>query len=182
MNSKNKLFQLVLLLFLLVGLVACSVGDEDTTADSEDGDPASSEPAENIDTPSTEAVTLTFAVSGWERGLYESHLESFQEEHPNITIEFISIDEIFGDSHREPVQDGEEPPNNTLTLAKRADVMSFYLYQPDVPDGVLLDLAPFMESDSTMSADDFYPGMLDQFSWDGGVWGIPTQASYGLIF
>lgn len=170
MNTRIKFYQQFLLLCLLLSLAACTMRSGGRTA-------------AVVDPPSREPIILTFATTSWEQNLYESRLEAFYEQYPHITIEFISIDEIFGDRPRElPLPEGEQQESPVLTLARRADVISWYIYQADTPDGALLDLASFMANDESLTAADFYPGLLDQYAWDGGVWGVPTLASYGMIF
>ena len=47
--------------------------------------------------------------------------------------------------------------------------------------GLIRDLTPFVDADTTFKADDFIPGALEQFQWKGGTWGVPTSAEFQFI-
>jgi multiple sugar transport system substrate-binding protein len=51
-----------------------------------------------------------------------------------------------------------------------------------VRDGLVRDLTPFINSDLAFREDDFYPGTLERYQWDGGTWALPTTLNYRLIF
>ena len=72
--------------------------------------------------------------------------------------------------------------DSLLRLVQGADVISWYLQPGFVQDGLLLDLGPLMTADDNFDAADYYPGLLEQYQWDGGTWGLPTNAGYTLVF
>ncbi|MFK7805224.1 MAG: extracellular solute-binding protein [Anaerolineae bacterium] len=174
MNSRNrKLSRLFVALFLFFALAACTSSEPEAAEVAENDSAIAQVESAN----SNDATILTFAVDGWQRGLYENQVELFEEDNPDIKIEFITTDEIFGNQER----DYEDPSGVLLQIAQQADVISTY-FAPNGLDGLLLDLGPLMDQDESIDIDDFYSGALDLFSLDGSVYAIPTSMSFQLIF
>ena len=48
--------------------------------------------------------------------------------------------------------------------------------------GYYLDLAPLVNSDSTLNTGDYYPAVWESFQWDGGVWALPATVDAVLVF
>jgi ABC-type glycerol-3-phosphate transport system substrate-binding protein len=69
-------------------------------------------------------------------------------------------------------------------LAASADTFAYPgdLLTRHTREGLVKDLGPFIEADSTFEAADFYPGLLEQFQWDGGTWALPAKVYPALIF
>ncbi|MCI0725269.1 MAG: extracellular solute-binding protein, partial [Chloroflexi bacterium] len=140
---------------------AASVENSDTTGGGEDG-----------------RKTIRFAVYDFEQGRYQGLIEAFEEDNPEIEIKLVSIDEVLGMG---PV--GREWPDDaTLKLAAAADVLNTGVTHEATRQGLLLDLTSLIEQDSNFNAADFYPGVLEQYQWDGGAWALPTTVNYELIF
>lgn len=183
-NIKRYLFYLILVGLLLTA-VSCQTNENDPDIENNEAetettaDESSITEANNED--SSEQTIISFAVQGWERGLYEELVISFEESHPDIKVELISVDELMSSDgvvvSGNPFQD-----DSLLKLAQGADVFSWYLQPGFVQDGLLLDLEPLMAVDESFEVSDYYPGMLERYQWDGGTWGVPTQASYMLMF
>ena len=181
---KRILFYLALVGLLLTA-VSCQTNENnpdtennETETTTEESTEANNEEASSEE--SGEQTIITFAVQGWERGLYEQMVTSFEEINPDIKVEIVSTDELLGS---EGVSfGGPEQDDTLLNLVQGADVISWYLYPGGVQDGLLLDLEPLMTADEDFEMTDFYPGTLEKFQWDGGTWGIPTSASYMVIF
>ena len=90
-TKKYPRFHLFVGIICLFLLVACS-------GDNADESPVSTSAEVVVDSPPTdEAQIVTFAVWGWEKGLYEEKANLFMEENPSIQIEMIALDEILGD-------------------------------------------------------------------------------------
>lgn len=130
-----------------------------------------------------EPVTITFACMDYERSLYESLVAGFHTVNPHIRVQLVSADEA---SRMQTQQKG-----NTMTgtsdgkeverLASSADtfVRSALLRPTDY--WFLLDLQPFLDA-SAFPADDFFPGTLDIFRWQGRLYGLPAEVTPHLIF
>lgn len=178
MNELKRNILYFLVMMLLVTAVSCQTRDNDDTNNDTDANTNETNTANN---ETGDQTIITFAVGGWERGLYENRVAAFEESYPDIKVELVSIDEIMGNpSGRVVMSSGGD--DSLLRLVQGADVISWYLQPGFVQDGLLLDLGPLMTADDNFDAADYYPGLLEQYQWDGGAWGVPTTASYTLIF
>ena len=177
MNSLMRKLFYFLLIVLVVTAVSC------TTSDNENSDANSNETNTAIEATGDQTI-ITFAVNGWERGLYQERVKAFEETHPNIKVEMISTDEIMGNPRGgSSVSVAVGGPDDTLLqMVQAADIISWYIQPGFVQEGLLLDLAPLMAGDEGFDAADYYAGTLEQYQWDGGTWGVPTTAGYSLIF
>ncbi len=120
-------------------------------------------------------VTITFAVNDWDLPQYERLAERFHKTHPHISVRLLSENAILGTEHRDILS----------KLATAADTFTgpAGLIRPqDTRRGLLRDLTPLLEADPTFEAEDFYPGLLEQFRWDGGTWVLPVRTTLALIF
>jgi len=87
----------------------------------------------------------------------------FRETHPYITVE-IKPPEIRSGMD---IQD----------IARDVDCFTWYprLRDPETRE-VILNLQPFLESDTSFITEDFYPSLLAPFIWEGRLWGLPSDA------
>lgn len=175
---KKYLWTITLLIVLL--LVACGGKEEEpaatappTEAPAEIEATATSEPA-----PEIETVTIRFAVNDIQQGLYREMIADFQEENPEIEIKLVSIEEVLElDSLA-----AEWPDDAFLRLVSAADVINVQASRSAIESGLILDLAPLIESSSNANPEDFFPGTLSHCQWDGGTWCLPTTANFQFIF
>ncbi|VAW29909.1 hypothetical protein MNBD_CHLOROFLEXI01-1320, partial [hydrothermal vent metagenome] len=188
MNSMKRTLLTLLLTLLLTTAVSCKANDPDTTDNNANDTDTTVNEADtgnnNDENGDKEQTTITFAVNGWERGLYENRVEVFEEAHPDIKVELVSVDELMGNQNQgnAVVVELGGSDDSLLKLVQGADIISWYIQPGFVGDGLLLDLAPLMEGDNNFDAADYYPSVLEQYQWDGGTWAVPTNASYMLIF
>jgi multiple sugar transport system substrate-binding protein len=126
----------------------------------------------------TNQTTVLFAVNEYEMASYNDLIKAFEKDNPGIKIKSISINEILGlgplDTHW--------PDDANQKLAAGADVVSVSGGDESISDqGLIRDLKPFIDADTTFKAADFIPGALEQFQWKGGTWGVPTSAEFQFI-
>ncbi len=170
-----------LLLFLFT--VACSTNsDEKTIPTATSTDPQVEENpvavVNNADVQEEdEPVTIRFAIYDWDLIRYEALAEVFEEENPAIKIKLVSIDETLG---LKPGGMGW-PDDAYARLASAADVWSIGTSYEAVRQGLVLDLTPLVAAHN-FDMNDFYPGALKQSRWDGGMWFLPTEITYDLIY
>jgi multiple sugar transport system substrate-binding protein len=160
------------MLLIVVFLVAC--GPFDVQA------PPTDSPESATAAPEQESATtiLRFAVSAFDQNRYDSLIEAFGAEHPDVHISTVSIEETLGTG-----PGGFNWPDDAyLRLAAAADVIGATATRQAVQEGALLDLTDFFESDPNLKAEDFYPGLLESVQWEGGTWSLPVEATYPLIY
>ena len=116
-------------------------------------------------------VTIVFTTSGAggrdPLQPYRDLVSQFQEVHPHITVELKTPESGAGRTMK--------------AIAESADCFSWV---PDFQEpgnlAAILDLGPFLEADPAF-ADDFYPALLKQFTWQGQLWGLPYSANPEVI-
>jgi len=128
-------------------------------------------------------VSISFAVPDWEleRGYLDRLVKEFEAQNPGIHVGLKSFNEILG------LPPGGFYPTDDFWFELASAAEAFQVIFVDgidrqaVRDGLVRDLKPFIDVDSTFCADDFYPGVLEAAAWDGGIWAIPTALDYELI-
>jgi multiple sugar transport system substrate-binding protein len=165
-----------MMLLVAILLVACgssaspeSAGEAVATAANNPAVAAESDAATTI---------LRFAVSMTDQNRYDSLIDAFEAEHPDVHISTVSIEETLGTG-----PGGFNWPDDAyLRLAAAADVIGTVATRQAVQQGALLDLSDFLESDSNLKSDAFYPGVLESVQWEGGTWSLPVEVTYPLIY
>jgi multiple sugar transport system substrate-binding protein len=113
-----------------------------------------------------EVTTITFspgmgAVSNMQA--YRDAAREFHETHPDIKVE-VEMPEFMGG------------PIGMQSMAENADC---FQWSPDIQDpedrAAVLSLEPFLDADPSFNTDDFYPSLLEQFTWQGQRWGLPAE-------
>ncbi len=123
-------------------------------------------------------TTVLFAVNETEMATYDDLIKAFEKDNPGIKIKSISINEILGLG----LLGGEYPDDYAQKLAAAADVVAVNGGDQSLSDqGLIRDLKPLIDSDTTFKADDFVPGALEQYQWKGGTWGVPTSVEFQFI-
>jgi multiple sugar transport system substrate-binding protein len=170
-----KIRSMCMMLLVATLVVACGPSASPESA----SDPADS-PANNpAGTTGNDSATtiLHFAVSMMDQNRYDSLIEAFEAEHPDVHISTVSIEETLGTG-----PGGFNWPDDAyLRLAAAADVISAPATRQAVQQGALLDLTDFFESDPNLTAGAFYPGVLESVQWEGGTWSLPVEVTYPLI-
>ncbi len=117
-------------------------------------------------------------LSGWasspsETALLESLLYKFSVENPGITVKYEPITGDYKQALLTAIASGTEP-----------DIfyMDIFWWQELAKNEVLLPLDDLMASTGTQKAD-FIPALIDAFTFDGKVYGIPKDFnSLGLFY
>ena len=175
---KTKSMWMMLLIAVL--LVAC--GPAATPESTSNPAEAAGNSLANDSTGTTgdDAATtiLYFAVSMMDQNRYDSLIDAFEAEHPDVHISTVSIEETLGTG-----PGGFDWPDDAyLRLAAAADVIGVGATREAVQQGALLDLTDFFESDPNLKAGAFYPGVLESVQWEGGTWSLPVEVTYPLIY
>lgn len=130
--------------------------------------------------PAGEPATITFACKDYQRSLYEELVKDFQKVNPDVTVQFVSADEVSGMAQQGSTVSSSGNEVEVLAAATDTFVWFAQLRPTDWP--YLLDLQPFVDDDPVFPTDDFYPGTLDDLRWQGDLYGLPGQIAPALIF
>jgi multiple sugar transport system substrate-binding protein len=124
-----------------------------------------------------EEVTITFACDYGATYEFEKLAQSFHQAHPTINVRVISIEDVLGIGLGDPW-----PKDSIARLASAADVVNTWFRPADIRSGLIMNLQPFIEADRSFQAEDFYPGTLEGFQWNGGTWALPAGVEAHLTF
>lgn len=179
---------LMLLCVLAILLAACGASSEETAVPTPVPTAAIAEatapPVEPAATPAEpageqERTAIRFAVLDWELSLYEDLIAAFEEENPDLHVQVVSVNEILDLGAIATI---EYPDDADRRLVSAADVVQIPVSRQTVEDGLVRDLAPFIEAEPTFDPQDFYAGALERYQWHGGTWAMPTELNFRLIF
>jgi multiple sugar transport system substrate-binding protein len=111
------------------------------------------------------AVTITFNPSLGaiiDMQAYRDAAQQFQEAHPDIQVE-VKMPDLTGGSI------------SMLSIAESADC---FVWTAEIRgsenQAAILGLKPFLDADPSFTTDDFYPLLLEKFTWQGQLWGLPA--------
>jgi multiple sugar transport system substrate-binding protein len=100
---------------------------------------------------------------------YEFLAQQFQEQHPTISVQYVSLDEqTSGLNLREQVE--------------LADVILINGRPPPDAAALLLDLTPLVSATGQFDANDYWPDLLEACQASGVQIGVPLSANVDLIF
>lgn len=130
---------------------------------------------------------LSLAVPETMRTIFEDIvLPGFQEANPEYLVELRTISiEVYRNLQPPTSIDALETfLEATEQLASQADVLFMFpntIGPENTRSGYFLDINSLVASDSALPTDDFYPSMLEAYSWDGGLWALPLFATPVVI-
>jgi len=115
-------------------------------------------------------TTITLAAPAGFQAAYEQLIRQFQEDHPQIQVQFVSLS-------------GQQTGLSLREQAALADVVLLE-GQPPTTDAAaaFLDLSPLIAADPTFDGNDFWPGIMDACRAAGVQVGLPFRANASLIF
>jgi multiple sugar transport system substrate-binding protein len=94
---------------------------------------------------------------------YRDAAQQFHQAFPDIQVE-IQMPDLTGGSL------------DMLSVAESADC---FQWVPDIQNlnnqAAILSLKPFVDADMSFTTDDFYPAVLQRFTWQGQLWGLPME-------
>jgi len=134
-----------------------------------------------------EGTTITFAAYGYQRQFFEALMETFHEQNPEITVQFVDLNQVL--STDQMLSPGEEwnPHTYLRSLVQAADTVMIegpFIFDPTTDmSRYFRNLQPLYESDSTFQPDDFWPGILTSCEDTyGNMVGLPLTASMMSLF
>lgn len=122
-----------------------------------------SAPNQQADANQTAQTVITFGVD--DPDLYAPLIHQFHQQHPDIHVQVRALPDPNG-----------SPGEIIRSQAQAADVSIVNGLSPeDLTSRVLLDLRPFIDADPSFDPADFYPGLLDTFTYQGHLYQLPSQ-------
>lgn len=123
--------------------------------------------------------TITLAVYDYDRATYTELIERFNSEHPTMRVIVVPLDDMM---QSQPNARGEYPvesPTDYLRkVASGADVFPAYYLTPEaLGTPLVLNLQPYLEADTSGVVADYFPGVIERFSTDQGLFQLPRAVS-----
>lgn len=129
-------------------------------------------------------VTISLAVNSFTADVFKDRIiPAFEAQNPGIKVHLVKLD-TFGSPLSGTGADIEDYLDSAADYLTKADVVSVNsnMLRAITHADYLLDLSPLADTDMTLNADDFYPPALNALRWDGGLWGLPTNADVVQVF
>jgi ABC-type glycerol-3-phosphate transport system substrate-binding protein len=117
-----------------------------------------------IGTATIQPATIVFVVPDQLREFYASRAEDFKTQQPNLTIDIKSY-QVAGSERDVSLVRFSDQPSRTLQSMDNA-----------------IDLTPFIQEDEQFHRDDFYPGVLDAFTRNGKLVGLPISIDPFVLY
>lgn len=183
-KTKNKKTVIFMMMILILALFASACSNGNKAADSSPSvAPASAaptetakatEPAVTVEPVSDEPVTIRLLV--WGPELWTKTIpEKFKEKYPNITLQ---VEKIDGGDNASVLE--------KLTALSAAGTPADLTWVPGIPDfmkdDLLVDLTPFMKTDSVLSAAELAQPVKDALSWKGNLVALPRAVDAHIMF
>jgi multiple sugar transport system substrate-binding protein len=116
------------------------------------------------------AVIINFGMNGGRFGeqSFSTLIDQFEAAHPDIIVETDTPEGFRGE----------------MGLADMAAQYDCFQASPSFSDEALaaiVNLEPFLAADSSTSKEDFFPSVLQQFIYQGQVWGLPANVTANVI-
>lgn len=118
-----------------------------------------------------ETVTITFAAWEHERRTYEPLAAQFMQENPDINVLIVPLEDMLNFHESGGPSSETERLRRVVTGADTA--MAQGVSPAAMSSDLLMDLTPLMEADDSFNRDDFYPGALERYTKNGGLWVLP---------
>ncbi len=120
-------------------------------------------------------VTITYAAPAMPAGdkTFDKLAEAFHRLHPDIVVNVINND--WGCGHGSFA--------DCLKLKPDVFTANFKGFESIEKDRVyVLSLDSFIQAEDPSLLNDFYPGLVDTFTYDGKVYGLPASAALPLLY
>jgi ABC-type glycerol-3-phosphate transport system substrate-binding protein len=124
---------------------------------------------------------ITFGSYEYQRRLYEPLIETFQNQNPDIIVQFVDLNQAMMELYAENQE--WNPFTYYRGLAKATDTFMVSGPYPSDMSRYFRDLQPLYEADPTFQVDDFWPGILSSCEDPyGNMVGLPLNATVSGIF
>lgn len=124
-------------------------------------------------TPKTKLVFMYWGTPD-EKATVEQYLASFQQKHPDIEIDKVHVPAMQYGPKLQAMISGGTPPD---VMYMGAEDFQRYAY-----NSVFLDLQSFVNNDKEFHVDAYYPALLDQFKYNGDLYGIAKDFTTLVLY
>jgi ABC-type glycerol-3-phosphate transport system substrate-binding protein len=122
---------------------------------------------------------ISFGAWEYELSIYRPLAEKFNAENPNIEVVIVPIDEIF---NTPPSDDQQSVTSSLRRLVAMVDTATSFTAVPEAFNTpLLLNMRPLMEADPNFDRSDFYPGTIERWTAQDGVWVLPRFFYISLL-
>jgi ABC-type glycerol-3-phosphate transport system substrate-binding protein len=124
-------------------------------------------------------IIITYGAYDYDRETYTTLAERFMQEHPTIKVVIVSLDEAM---QSQPDANGNYQQESSMSMLRKvvsmADVApSWWMTKEAMGSPLLLDMKPYLDADTGFDRDDYYPGVLERFTVDGGIYSLPRTVN-----
>ncbi|MBN1812271.1 MAG: sugar ABC transporter substrate-binding protein [Anaerolineae bacterium] len=108
--------------------------------------------------PTVEPIAITFIYPSYDTEFYQALLREFNASYPQITVELVPVRQSNYEVDPQTVDVFIATPYHVMGLQEQGDI---------------LNLSPIIEQSLSFNSPDFYPGVLEAFSNEEGIWAVP---------
>ncbi|MEJ2149113.1 MAG: hypothetical protein P8Z40_06495, partial [Chloroflexota bacterium] len=111
-----------------------------------------------------EPATVTFDYPDAEAAYHEALIAKFNEIYPQVTILDVEDD-----------RDDEAPGPDVFFVSpfELSDLLE---------QGAILSMNPLIQQDESFDLTDYYPGTVEQFTWEDKLWAIPSGVTVMVLY
>jgi ABC-type glycerol-3-phosphate transport system substrate-binding protein len=117
-------------------------------------------------------VTIRFATHRQDQADFEALALECSDLNPSTHADVVPFGQVTSDDYGV----------DTLEVVSAVDTAYQAIRREASLQGLYRDLTPFLEADASFEPDDFFPGLLEAFRWDGRTWALPSQVPLDLVF
>lgn len=122
------------------------------------------------DSTTGDLTTIVFTTISGPGSLsgYRDLAQLFEENHPGIVVEVQEPD----------ISSGEI---STQEIAAYSDCFRWYPVFNEESRAAILPIEPMLTIDTTLNEDEFFPAIVEQFTYQGQLWGLPSEMAINVI-
>ena len=132
-----------------------------------------------LETPSpaeNSAVVIRFAASVAYKSLYGRDIKTFNEQNPNIEVQFVATEDAIPDTG---TFDWDLNQRQMMSIADTA--VGSTLREGFITKGYFRNLKPFIDADASFDRTDFYPAAFAGSTYQGGIYAVPHTITVPLM-
>lgn len=169
-----------ILVIALLALSACGLGQQTPTATVSPEPGAAQATTADAAEPGADGdgvVTIGFGAQEWERATYEPLIKQFNEQNPDVQVQFVSTDEVMNVGDQP--WDYNEIQRRIVSAADTATLWS--VGDQAIENGLYTNLTPLMDADASFDRSDFYNGALESVTKGDGIYTLPRTMNIPLL-